>query len=65
MDEKQYRLRNLKKCEELCIKGIHSDVDKLKYVMYSITPYSTYWRMGVVRALQHAIRLLEDEQNGN
>ena len=64
MAYKEIKLKNLKKTEELFKVGKWGDVEKLKYMLYNIDPYSRYWRWGMVSALKHAIKLLEMEQKG-
>ena len=62
MDEREIRLRNGRKMTDIALKGKWTDIDRLKYMMYGIQPYSRYWRWGMIRALKHAIKLMEKEQ---
>lgn len=64
MDTQKYLLKCIEAQTELAKKGIKSDSEKLAYVKYSIRPYSVFWRMGVVKALDHAIKLLQKEEKG-
>ena len=38
-----------------------NDVDRLNYLLLDIAPYSRYARMGMKKALRHAIKLLKKE----
>ena len=43
-------------------KDLWTDADRLEYMELNIAPYSRYWRMGMKKALKHAIRLLREEE---
>ena len=63
MDKIKYRTDNIRRQIELLNKDKMSDSDLLEYVSLDIKPYSTYWRMGVKRALSRAIRLIKREDS--
>lgn len=46
---------------KLLLKGKWNDVDRLNYLLLGIAPYSRYARMGIKKALRHAIKLLKKE----
>lgn len=66
MTDQERRLNALNRQREILNKGHKGhleDSDKLEYLMLDIHPYSAYWRMGMVRALKRAIKLLRKEEH--
>lgn len=61
MDRREYVCNQMYKQHDLLRKGSWTDADKLEYMELNIAPYSRYWRMGMKKALKHAIRLLREE----
>lgn len=62
MDRREYVCNQMYKQHDLLRKGSWTDADKLEYMELNIAPYSRYWRMGMKKALKHAIRLLREEE---
>ena len=62
MDRREYVCNQMYKQHDLLRKGSWTDADKLEYMELDIAPYSRYWRMGMKKALKHAIRLLREEE---
>ena len=62
MDRKEYVCNQMYKQHDLLRKGSWTDADKLEYMELNIAPYSRYWRMGMKKALKHAIKLLREEE---
>ena len=62
MDRREYVCNQMYKQHDLLRKGSWTDADKLEYMELNIAPYSRYWRMGLKKALKHAIRLLREEE---
>lgn len=62
MDRREYVCNQMYKQHDLLRKGSWTDADKLEYMELNIAPYSSYWRMGMKKALKHAIRLLREEE---
>jgi hypothetical protein len=62
MDRREYVCSQMYKQHDLLRKGSWTDADKLEYMELNIAPYSRYWRMGMKKALKHAIRLLREEE---
>ena len=62
MDRREYVCNQMYKQHDLLGKGSWTDADKLEYMELNIAPYSRYWRMGMKKALKHAIRLLREEE---
>lgn len=62
MDRSEYVCNQMYKQHALLRKGSWTDADKLEYMELNIAPYSRYWRMGMKKALKHAIRLLREEE---
>lgn len=66
MNKQQYRM---KQAEEMgrVLKGVSEnpnhdpDVLNLRLILLSIAPYSRWWRLGCVRSLKRAIKVLERE----
>ena len=38
-----------------------ADINNLKYMLFSIKPYSRYYRWGMMRSLKRAIKLIEKD----
>ena len=62
MDVQKYNRMRTERLYELTMKDSWTDADRLKVIMYSIEPYSRWWRHGMVRALRRAIKLLEEKE---
>ena len=62
MDRREYVCNQMYKQHDLLRKGSWTDADKLEYMELNIAPYSRYWRMGMKKALKHAIRLLREAE---
>ncbi len=62
MDRNEYICNQMYKQHALLRKDSWTDADKLEYMELNIAPYSKYWRMGMKKALKHAIRLLREEE---
>ena len=62
MDRREYICNQVCKQHDLLRKGSWTDADKLEYMELNIAPYSRYWRMGMKKALKHAIGLLREEE---
>ena len=62
MDRNEYICNKMYKQHALLRKDLWTDADRLEYMELNITPYSKYWRMGMKKALKHAIRLLREEE---
>ena len=62
MNEHEVIRKNLKEQERLAKKEKWDDIDRLEYMLYSIKPYSPYWRYGMVGALKRAIALLKNKE---
>lgn len=58
MNEREIILKNIKEQARLSKKDKWDDIDRLEYILYSIKPYSPYWRWGMVGTLKRAIKLL-------
>jgi len=41
------------------------DIHNLRLILYSIQPYSKWWRWGFIRSLKRAIQALEKENSKN
>ena len=63
MDVVKYRHEQKRKLYALSFKDEWTDADKLRRILYSIEPYSPWWRWGMVKALKRAIKLLEAEED--
>lgn len=61
----KYRRKALNRQMEILNKGHLEDSDKLEYMMLGIHPYSSYWNMGMIRALKKAVKLLRKEESNN
>ena len=46
---------------ELLRKKEWNDIDRLNFLLLDIEPYSRYAKMGMKKALRHAIKLLKKE----
>lgn len=61
-----YRARNAEEQIRIMRDHINGDGNKdilnLEYIIYSIMPNSTMWRMGCVKTLRKAIELLKKEE---
>lgn len=55
------KLERIQKRIKILEKGVLTDPDLLIILMLDIEPYSRYWRLGMIKALKHAIKLLEKE----
>ena len=62
MDRREYVCNQMYKQHALLRRGSWTDADKLEYMELNIAPYSRYWRMGMKKALKHAIKLLREEE---
>ena len=62
MDRNEYICNQMYKQHALLRKDLWTDADRLEYMELNIAPYSRYWRMGMKKALKHAIRLLREEE---
>ena len=62
MDRNEYVCNQMYKQHALLRKDSWTDADKLEYMELNIAPYSRYWRMGMKKALKHAIKLLREEE---
>lgn len=62
MNREEYICNQMYKQHALLRKDSWTDADKLEYMELNIAPYSRYWRMGMKKALKHAIRLLREEE---
>ena len=58
----QDKMNRLKRQKELLEKSKWSDADKLEYMLLNIEPYSWYWRAGMKRSLEKAIKLLKQSE---
>lgn len=58
----QDKKNRLKRQTELLEKSKWSDADRLEYMLLSIEPYSWYWRAGMKRSLEKAIKLLRQSE---
>lgn len=70
MDRAKYKIDQLVKQSELLQKHLSlqdddKDIWNLEYMITTITPYSRYWNMGVIRSLRRAIKALERENELN
>lgn len=61
-DVHAYTMEQLKKRQEIIKKETWTDIDRLEFLLYSITPYSRFWRYGMIKALRHAIKLMKKEE---
>ena len=55
------KLERIQKKTKILEKDVLTDSDLLTILMLDIQPYSRYWRLGMIKALKHAIKLLEKE----
>ena len=62
MDRREYVCNQMYKQHALLRKDSWTDADRLEYMELNIAPYSKYWRMGMKKALKHAIKLLREEE---
>ena len=62
MGRNEYVCNQMYKQHALLRKDSWTDADKLEYMELNIAPYSRYWRMGMKKALKHAIKLLREEE---
>jgi hypothetical protein len=62
MGRREYVCDQMYKQHALLRKDSWTDADKLEYMELNIAPYSRYWRMGMKKALKHAIKLLREEE---
>lgn len=58
----QDKKNRLKRQNELLEKSKWSDADRLEYMLLNIEPYSWYWRAGMKRSLEKAIKLLRQSE---
>ena len=61
MDKKK-KLERIQKRIKILEKDVLTDSDLLTILMLDIEPYSRYWWLGMIKALKHAIKLLEKEE---
>lgn len=62
MNRNEYVCNQMYKQHALLRRDSWTDADKLEYMELNIAPYSRYWRMGMKKALKHAIKLLREEE---
>ena len=60
MDDRAYIKKIVEKKKELMEKDEWTDADRLELMLCDIQPYSMYWQMGMIGALEKAIKLLRE-----
>ena len=61
IDDIEYLKKIIKRKKELMEKDEWTDADRLEFMLCNIQPYSIYWQMGMIEALEKAIKALEKE----
>lgn len=64
MNRRDYLLRELRETkrildEEVFGADYDKDIHNLEIILYSIKPYSLWWRRGCIRSLRRAIKALK------
>jgi len=62
MNPRDYMIKQHREAEKILLKESLDDIDKLELLITEISPYSKYWRLGIIKALRHAIKLLKEEK---